>query len=242
MIQPGLVLKQGAKVRPSEEKAMRLVQKHALSVPIPSIHGFSFKYEHEIPYYGELYLEYIPGQTLKSTWAGLDNESKNRVCQEIWDIVTIIRAIPRPSDLQPGCYRTVDGSPSHDPLLGSSKDRPPRDLDDEMLRSRVYARFVATNGLSYKDCDDLPASLPRSSTSVFAHGDIGPRNIIMDERGRIKALLDWESSGWFPDYWEFAQMMKWCDPLEHDWQRWMERTRPKAWDITAIQKARRVSF
>ena len=64
-----------------------------------------------------------------------------------------------------------------------------------------------------------------------------PRNIIIDEAGKITALLDWESSGWFPDYWEFSQMMKFCDPASHEWQHWMERTKPKPWDITGIRKA-----
>ncbi|CAK7215420.1 hypothetical protein SCUCBS95973_002466 [Sporothrix curviconia] len=102
-------------------------------------------------------------------------------------------------------------------------------------------RYVAHNGLSYRDSAEyLPDRLPRSDTDtgpVFTHSDIAPRNIIVDDDGRILALLDWESSGWFPDWWEYAQMMGICDELEYDWQHWMERTRPVPWDISAIQKA-----
>lgn len=242
LIQPGIIQKIGGKVRQTELTTMRLVKKHAPSVRIPSIHGWAFRYKLGKPYSGEVFLGYVPGQTLKSAWADLDDERKSVVCQEIWDIVAILRTIPRPDDLQPGFYRTVDGSPSRDALLGTCNDLPPCDLDDEMLRNRIYDQFVAMNGLSYKDVDDLPESLPRSTVSVFAHGDIGPRNIIVDEDGHVKALLDWESSGWFPDWWEYAQMKKWCHPLECEWQDWMERTRPVQWDISAIQKARRVLF
>jgi aminoglycoside phosphotransferase (APT) family kinase protein len=88
----------------------------------------------------------------------------------------------------------------------------------------------------------VPGLLFRSSTSVFTHGDLAPRNPIVDDDCRITAVLDWESFGWFPDYWEYVQMMKLWDPAEHEWQRWMTKTRPQPWDITGIQKARRVLF
>ncbi|ODA79146.1 hypothetical protein RJ55_04738 [Drechmeria coniospora] len=242
LIQPTVILKQGSNVRPSEESAMRLVRKQLPNIPVPVVDGSFYECDEAGPAYGELLMSFIPGRTLKSAWAELDKAVKDRICQDIWDLVAQIRSIPRPDDLGPNLYRTVDGSPSRDPLLGSRHDIAPRDLDDDTLRGRIWSRYIATNGLSYRDSADIPDTLPRSSTSVFAHGDINPRNIIVDEKYHIVGLLDWESSGWFPDYWEFAQMMKFCDPAEHEWQRWMKETRPEPWDITAIQKARRVLF
>ncbi len=222
---------------------MRLVKKHAPHIPVPSIHGFGYRFENGIPYSGHLEMDFMSGRTLKSVWAELDEGTKDRVCQDIWDLVASIRAsIPRPVDLAPGRYRTVDGSPSRDPLLGDNTDVAPSEFDDDMLRDRIYARYVAHNGLSYKDGKDVLGLLPRSNTSVFTHGDLGARNLIVDENCHITAVLDWESSGWFPDHWEYAQMMKWCDPAEHQWQNWMTKTRPQAWDITGIQKARRILF
>jgi hypothetical protein len=188
-------------------------------------------------------MEFMPGRTLKSVWAELDETTKDRVCQDIWDLVATIRArIPRPDDLAPGLYRTVDGCPSRDSLLGDNNNPTPREMDDDTPRDRICTRYVAFNGLSYRDGKEVPGLLPRSSTSVFTHGDLAPRNLIVDADCRITAVLDWESSGWFPDYWEYAQMMKWCDPAEHEWQRWMTKTRPQPWDIAGIQKARRVLF
>jgi hypothetical protein len=242
-IQPGLVLKKGAKVRPSEERAMRLVKKYIPELPVPSIHSIMYKFEHGIPFYGELEMDFMPGRTLKSMWAELDERTKGRVCQDIWDLVALIRArVPRPDDLAPGLYRTVDGSPSRDPLLGDNNDVAPSEFDDDMLRNRIYTRYVDHHGLSYRDGKDVLDLLPRSSTSVFTHGDLAPRNIIVDDQCRITGVLDWESSGWFPDYWEYAQMMKWCDTPEQEWKKWMAKTKPRPWDITGIQKARRVLF
>jgi aminoglycoside phosphotransferase (APT) family kinase protein len=44
--------------------------------------------------------------------------------------------------------------------------------------------------------------LPHSDVSVFTHGDIAPRNIMVDETYRITGILDWEEGGWYLDYWE----------------------------------------
>ncbi|KAI9726870.1 MAG: hypothetical protein M1834_001468 [Cirrosporium novae-zelandiae] len=48
--------------------------------------------------------------------------------------------------------------------------------------------------------------LPRTPTSlVFTHHDLAPRNIIVDNCGHLW-LLDWEYSGWYPIYFEYASM------------------------------------
>ncbi|EJU02338.1 kinase-like protein [Dacryopinax primogenitus] len=40
-----------------------------------------------------------------------------------------------------------------------------------------------------------------NTPTVFTHGDIAPHNILI-EGGRISGLIDWETSGWMPHYWE----------------------------------------
>ena len=35
----------------------------------------------------------------------------------------------------------------------------------------------------------------------LTHGDLAPRNIIVDD-GKIAAIVDWETFGWYPDFWE----------------------------------------
>ena len=42
---------------------------------------------------------------------------------------------------------------------------------------------------------------------VFSHGDFCFRNIIVDaELGEVRAVLDWEGGGWWPEYWETCKM------------------------------------
>lgn len=42
---------------------------------------------------------------------------------------------------------------------------------------------------------------------VMTHNDLDPRNILV--RGStVVVLLDWELSGYYPDYWEYAKAMR----------------------------------
>ncbi|KAI1806551.1 kinase-like protein [Daldinia bambusicola] len=41
---------------------------------------------------------------------------------------------------------------------------------------------------------------------VFTHGDINMRNVLVDEKtGRLSGIVDWESAGWYPGYWEYTK-------------------------------------
>lgn len=235
-----VVIKHGSKVRPSEEAAMRLVAKHIPSIPIPELYHGRFVISNGVPI-GQLYMSFVPGVTLNKVWNSFDDTDKEKMCLNIWDFVATIRTIPRPEHLQSMFCCAADGSPCIDPLLGDRSNGPmPPIHSDETLRERIFQRYVRHDGLSYADGKDLPDMLPRSDTYVFTHGDIACRNIMVDDNKEIVALLDWESAGWYPDYWEFAKMMIFSD--EHDWQNWMDRLKPTPWDITGIQKARRVLF
>ena len=41
----------------------------------------------------------------------------------------------------------------------------------------------------------------------FTHGDFAPRNIMVKRDGTITAIIDWDSAGWFPEYWEYTKAM-----------------------------------
>lgn len=37
---------------------------------------------------------------------------------------------------------------------------------------------------------------------VLTHGDLALRNIVVNGKGRLVGLVDWEHAGWYPEYWE----------------------------------------
>ncbi|KAL2793070.1 kinase-like domain-containing protein [Aspergillus keveii] len=43
---------------------------------------------------------------------------------------------------------------------------------------------------------------------VFTHGDLKAHNILVNDDGHLSNFLDWESRGWYPEYWEFTTAMR----------------------------------
>lgn len=238
-MEPNVVFKRGSRVKPNEEKALRLINKHAPLVPAPQVYYAHYREINGVQV-GQIFMTFVPGKCLESVWDHLDDATKERICHNIWSLIYKIRDVPRPEHLDGPFYCTADGSPSLDRLLSQSEDSAPPFPDDAALRNRIFSLYVKCNGLSYADGKDLPDMLPRSDNYVFIHGDIAPRNIMVDEKCQISGLIDWENAGWFPDYWEYANIIR--PSPDRDWRDWMERTKPASWDITGIIKARRVLF
>lgn len=235
-IAPGIVRKTGDRVTRNEEAALRLVKEHT-DVPVPDLISSNYftKGGREC---GTLLMELAEGAPLDSLWDGFDNNTKKRICHDIWRVVAQLRRIPRPPALDDLYLCGANGSLTVDVLIRDTNETGTPILTDEDLRACIYERYLRFNGGSYPEY--LPDILPRSSISVFTHGDLTPRNILINGTGQISAILDWEGAGWYPDYWEFANMMKPSNDL--DWMKWMDRMKPIEWDIMGIAKARRVLF
>lgn len=41
---------------------------------------------------------------------------------------------------------------------------------------------------------------------VMTHGDLSPRNILV-QGSKVVAILDWEMSGYYPEYWEYVKAL-----------------------------------
>lgn len=48
---------------------------------------------------------------------------------------------------------------------------------------------------------------------VFTHGDLAPRNILVDAHGHVTAVLDWELAGWQPEWCETVRAYTFCNDI-----------------------------
>jgi aminoglycoside phosphotransferase (APT) family kinase protein len=56
---------------------------------------------------------------------------------------------------------------------------------------------------------------------VFTHGDLSSLNILV--RGdRIVGLVDWETAGWYPPYWEYTSACQ-VNPRNTFWESYIDR-------------------
>lgn len=44
--------------------------------------------------------------------------------------------------------------------------------------------------------------------NVFTHGDLALHNVLVYD-GHVSGFIDWESAGWYPEYWEFMTPLRW---------------------------------
>lgn len=54
---------------------------------------------------------------------------------------------------------------------------------------------------------------------VFTHADLHPSNVIVSNTkpAQILAIVDWEQSGWFPGYWEYAKIINTRQNIVTEW-------------------------
>ncbi|KAM6499139.1 hypothetical protein JOM56_004647 [Amanita muscaria] len=51
----------------------------------------------------------------------------------------------------------------------------------------------------------LLSRIPRNAAIRFTHGDLLPKNIIV-EGSRVTGIVDWATGGFYPAYWEYCRM------------------------------------
>ena len=200
---PGVVAKKGRRVTRNEAAALALV-KSQTDVPVPELYSATF-FLRDGNECGSLLMEKIEGSPLEDVWDSFGDSTKSRICGDIWSIVDKLRQISRPFEFSHLYQCGADGSVSNDVLIQDLHSAKTPIQDDDALRARIYERYLHFNGRLFEHT--LPSMLPRSDVSVFTHGDLTPRNIMVDQ-GYITGVIDWEESGWFPDYWEYANIMK----------------------------------
>lgn len=79
----------------------------------------------------------------------------------------------------------------------------------------------------------------------FTHGNLRPPNILIDDTGRVCALIGWESAGWYPEYWEYVQMCQNTDLNSLAGEEWLEMMKtvvPKYEDELQCDRAIRSRF
>jgi hypothetical protein len=199
-----IVTKEGFRVTHNEDAALRLVKQHT-GVPVPTVFESSFVGE-----MGIIRMSWIGAKALSNIWQYIDDDKiKERVCHHTWELIYELRHLPKPDRYSSYFQCCVDGSASHDVLIKPLPEHEQTPLtSDEALRQRIYQRYLHFNGRRYEK--ELPEMLPQTYEAVFTHGDIAPRNILVgnDLENPVIGVRDWESAGWYPPYWEYANMMK----------------------------------
>jgi hypothetical protein len=204
-LSPNLIAKQ---LLPGEETDMLEAMQCAglLGVRVPSIKRVVESSDNVY-----IIMERIYGQTLEDAWAHLSWFTILRLAFQLRMFIRRMRTVSATTagSLSTGVCRSI--------WLDDYYGLPPHSGPDAITAFiQFWLNFIPRSqrntGKQHNKtfCPQNPARL------VFTHQDLAPRNMILDEKCRIW-VLDWDYSGWYPTYFEYASMQNFHTPLTWGW-------------------------
>lgn len=221
------VVKSGPHISPAEAEALKVAS--GAGIPAPLLRGV-FSSNDAV----EIHMTFLQGQTLEKLWPSMPDEQKTNTAQQLHDIVKRMRELEPPPD----CVGCCDGTGIRDTRARFTYRGPickdeaefNADLDSTLFRqipSRLRAAFHSQLRVDHR--------------IVFTHGDLTPRNILIQD-GKISGIVDWEETGWYPEYWGLAKFFE--RPAEGDWKEYADIIFPEPYHselvtYTAMSKWRK---
>ena len=167
-----------------------------------------------------LAMDYIEGVELGVIWKTMPEQRRLEVLDELRSYVNQLRQLVPP---HPGAIEAVDGTSIYDPWL-----RTIGPYDNIMpLHESLGLHYIREHRKPTDRYDEFEGAVERcylrgvnrEYSTRFTHGDLAPRNVLISPKTyRIAAVIDWQSSGWLPEYWEYTQTYEsnLCEP--HWWE------------------------
>lgn len=203
----------------AEGRNLELVAKSTL-VPVPHVYNFytTSGFEH-------LVIEKMPGVTLESTWLNLLDRDREDIADQVVQLVGQLRRLQS---------ATIDAALlSRQPLQQGLRDS----FDFTMERMKEYTWCHEAIDYIQLRCQALH-NLP----NVFTHGDLDWSNIMVLDK-KVCGIIDMESSGFFPPYWEWLCVKKMAQGLPTgSWFRLLEERLPGSewagmWEVEQLLQA-----
>ena len=207
----------------SEPYAMQLVgQQTAVPVPKVLIAWTDKKGK------THLVMDRIKGKEPGPLWDNYSSEEKKAVASQLKDYVAQYRA------MKASC--TTVGSADYSPF------------DNELFCLEGNGPFKDVSDFHCSECAGYSMNLPNTVAKlkqfhssryfgpVFTHGDLAPRNILVKGK-KIVGIVDWGSSGWYPDYWEYTSSWytNWRNPDFRDHRDGFLEAFPYALEIEQLR-------
>lgn len=161
-----------------------------------------------------IFMSFVPGITLDKIWSSLSDGQKDLISDQLNDLLLRLRNLQKPDHLPLGgvggerCKDTRRHTRSCRKVIATVAGYEDFIFSDPHFGGSVYIQVLRR----------LASSLP--STVVFSHGIIRPGNIVVhannDDQYAITGILDWEKSGFYPDYFESLKATSNMSTMETD--------------------------
>lgn len=146
-------------------------------------------------------MEYKRGEPLESAWCKMSAAERLGFRADFAHFLRALRVVPPPFR---GYVGSPDGRPCSDFKAHTSWQ----------TNESIYGPFHSVpafhdwliSNLQRRRPRELPTTLreglPDRPDTVLSHADLHLDNVLI-HNGRLSAIIDWATLGWYPDYWEY---------------------------------------
>ncbi|KAE8356773.1 kinase-like domain-containing protein [Aspergillus coremiiformis] len=154
-------------------------------------------------------MDLVAGQTLEKAWEEMGQDKKDRVAEDLCQYITQLRKF------------TADS-------IGGLDNGPARIVSamQEVVEGGPFESEAQFNNFR-QSCGVCPAVVAVDNPIVLTHGDLVPKNILVDDQGHVTGLVDWEFSGYYPLYWEHRRASK---DLTPGWAQFVVQLFPEIYE------------
>ncbi|KAI6128910.1 kinase-like protein [Pisolithus croceorrhizus] len=151
-----------------------------------------------------MFMTRIPGTTLETRWASLSPEAKKHVQRALDKNFAALRELELPPGAPLGfpLGRRICKDVRRDERVSTSPIHNEAQFNDFLLHSP--SSRAAQGHKSW-----LRSMLRTDHRILFTHADLHPRNVMVVDRPdggvELSGLIDWEASGYYPEYWEHVK-------------------------------------
>lgn len=149
----------------------------------------------------------LPGFPLDNSGDRFESDEEEPWVHELKDCVEAMRRWA-PSD--PSAVYSLIGTAIHSSRATGHMMGPfPSDREFYDYLFSPSSDHAFESRAKYEDTVVCAEKLRRAPGRVtFAHDDLKAHSILIDYVGHLSGFLDWESAGWYPEYWEFTTAMR----------------------------------
>lgn len=169
---------------------MRFIAEHT-SIPVPEVHKIETDQDGKVL---KIHMDYMPGTPLDEAWSTMTEVEKRSVAEDLLKYVREMRSLK-------GNY--IGAADRGQAVIGQHVFHGGGPFDTE----REFNQFMFSKIISkVPDAFRYHAArvFKENHEIVFTHSDLAPRNILVKD-GHVTGILDWEHSGWYPEYWEYER-------------------------------------
>lgn len=187
-ISEDLVVKKAGDLRAHEASNLRYIAANT-TIPVPKVHDVRWEDDTVVG----IVMDYMPGKSLEDVWDTLSPDQKQSIAEQLRGFISQLRglkgdyigAVDR-GTVSTGKFTSIQGGP----------------FDTEREFNEWILEDLST-GISAGLTHYARHALTDGHEIVFTHADFSSRNILVDvENCQVTAVLDWEFSGWYPEWWE----------------------------------------